>query len=86
MTGVKQRPCIIRPALFIEVGCKEPTRLILQQRINSGDKITGSGIATTQMLLDDVIGWGDECLMRAFPALNLRLSADPSYPLVGTGR
>jgi hypothetical protein len=46
MTRVEQGPSVIRPTILVEVGGKEPAGLILQQWIDSSDKVTKVGIPT----------------------------------------
>ena len=65
MACFEQCPSVIRPAILVEVGGKEPAGLILQQRIDPCDEVTEVGIASTQMLFDDVTREWDERLMRA---------------------
>lgn len=86
VTGVEQRPGVVRPAFLVKIGCKEPTRLVLQQWINPGDKTAGARVAATQMFLDDILGGRDECLMRAFSTFHLRLAANAFRPFIGASR
>ena len=78
-------PGVVRPALLVEIGGKKPAGLVRQQRINAGDKIAGARIAAAQMLFDDVVRRRDEGLMRAFPAFDLGLAANPLDPFIGAG-
>ena len=85
MTGAEQGPGIIRPAVLVEVRGEEPACFVLQQWIHTRDEVTRAGIAAAQMLFDDVLGWWDKCLMRAFSTFRLRFATDPSHPFIGTG-
>ncbi len=85
VTGIDQRPGVVSPAVLVKIGGKEPACLVPQQGINPGDKVTGDVITSSQMLFDDVLGHGDECLVRALSTFHLRLATNPPSPFVGAG-
>ena len=77
---------VSRPTLLVKIGGQKPTGLVAKQRINTRHEIAARAacaLAAAQMLLDDVVADGDEGLMRAFPAFDLGLAANPLNPLLG---
>jgi hypothetical protein len=86
MADAEQSPRVIRPPFLVEIRGKEPTRLVLQQWINSGDKIAGARVAAAQMFFDDIVGGRDERLMRAFSTFHRRLAANSFRPFIEASR
>jgi hypothetical protein len=57
------------PVGLVEVECKEPTRLVFEERIDP------SGMSPLEMVEDHLMGYRHEGLVGAVPALDARLVA-----------
>jgi hypothetical protein len=78
---------IAGPTLIVEIQGQEVASVIEEQRIYAGDEIAASAwanaVLAAEMAFNHVGGYGDECLVRALTASDLRLAANAAYPLVG---
>ena len=83
--------CIARPTLVVEIDGQEAARIIEEQRIDTGDEIATApvrpnAVLAAQVALDHLVRDGDEGLVRAVAALDLRLAAYAAHPFVGACR
>jgi len=84
---IAERDNIPLPGLFVEIRREKPTCLVRQHGIDTGGEIRRvAGRSPGQMGANDVDPEWDECLIWALTAFDLRLSADPSDPLIPTDR
>jgi hypothetical protein len=81
--GVAERSDILYPGLLVEIGGNEPARFVQQHRIHADCEIRRlTGCLSRKMRTENIIPDGDKCLVRAFSAFHLRLSAHASDPLI----
>jgi hypothetical protein len=82
----KIRQRVAPPSLLVEIGDQEPASLIGHERVHASDERVGSfwigRIPPLKMASNDVIAHRDECLVRAFHALDPRLFADTADPSI----
>ena len=80
---ITERGDILHPGLLVEIGGEEPACLVWQHGIDAGSEIPRFARRfSCEMRAEDIITDRDECLVWAFPALDLRLSANSSNPFV----
>ena len=84
---IAKRGNVLHPGLLVEISGEEPARLVRQHGIDTGGKVSRiSGRSAGKMGPEGVIAERDEGLIWALPALDLRLSANASNPLVPAQR
>ena len=74
---------IFLPVRLVEVDGQEEARLIQEQRVNARDEGLTVTILAGQVPSDDLVGDGEKSTMGTLRALDTRLFADASHPLVG---
>ena len=84
MTRLEKGSCVFAPVSPVEIHGKEEERFVLQQRVNARDKRLAVGIVAGEVPVDDLIGDRKESPMGTFRALDARLLADASNPLIAT--
>src|SRR5213078_826528 len=72
-------------AFLIEISGEEKTRLVLKHRVYAGDKRLTGWIKSRQMPTNYFISDWKKTLMLAVRALDTRLLADASNPLIAAG-
>ena len=73
---------IVAPSALVKIDGKEEAGLVLQQRIDARDERLRVGVGSRQVPADDVVGHRKESTVGTLGALDARLLADATYPLV----
>jgi hypothetical protein len=85
--GIAERDNIPLPGLLVEIRREKPACFVRLHRIDTSGEIDRvSGRFPGQMGANNVVAERDESLIRTLTTLNLRLSANPSDPLIPTDR
>jgi hypothetical protein len=82
----KIRQRVAPPSLLVKIGDQEPASLIGHERVHASNERVGSfwigRIPSLKVASNDVIAHRDECLVRAFHALDPGLFADTADPFI----
>ena len=84
-TGFEKCGRIFLPSGLVEINGKEETRFVPQQRIDAGDKGLPIGVMAREVPANHVVGHRKESTVGTFSALDARLLADATHPLVRAG-
>jgi hypothetical protein len=83
---LQERSRVLLPSVLVEVNRKEEARLILQHGVHAGHKRLAGVVVAGQVPADDVVGDREKASVVTLRALDARLLADATGPLVRTGR
>ena len=82
--GLEKSRNIVAPPRFVEINSEEEAGLVLQQRIDAGDKWLSAGVMAGQMPANHVVGHRQEAAVGTLSALDTRFLADTTHPFVRT--
>mgnify|MGYP003339919884 CR=1 FL=1 len=85
-TRLQERRRVVLPVGLVEVGGEEVARFVWEQRVHAGDERLVMLVFAREMPANHVIRYGQKATVRALGALDPRLFADATDPLVRAGR